>query len=664
MIIRFDNFKLDVDKFELHCDNEVIHVEPRVFDLILMLTQNPRRILTRDEIIENVWGGRIISDATISTCVKSARKALGDSGEAQKYIKTIRGRGIQFLATPTTTNDDAVKKFNGKPNKKTFIKPSKLLTTSVLAGLVIVSLLLIILILILNKPMNTQTETVDASLNSAPYKIAVLSFADMSADRDQEYFGDGMAEEILNLLATTPGLDMTSRTSAFSLKGLNLSVPEISERLDVDYIVEGSVRTTGDRVRVTAQLVDVASDENIWSDTYDREMTSIFEVQDDISFAITDALKIELSANAANRTPPTSSIAAYDLYLRGHQLFLNRGTFGASERVGYLEEAITHLEQATTLDPNFALAWADLAGVSMVIPTFDGIKYSFEDMTIRSTIFIERALALSPNLSQAWAVRGFIYGVRLEFTKAEAAFKRATELNPQNETAWLWLGLNYTTVGASKLARESLEKAIEIAPVVAVNYNVLGAATHATGNAVLAAEYQNKVVVERGFELGRLDTFLLALDSNFDDPRGTRAAAIEDAKRYIDFLEKNTDPDRDAKLTLYVDAFLNPTLREQATRLLDEDIETRQKSSVIGAYVLGDGTRMARHFRLRTENDGLNLRRVFNPIGRMFFEHKDFRDFLISINMLDYWKTHQFPEFCRPFGENDFECQDVDGNWP
>ena len=630
-------------------------MEPRVFDLILMLAENPGRVITRDEIIDKIWEGRIISDATISTCVKSARKALGDNGETQKYIKTIRGRGIQFLGKLNADVPNTIEE-NETKNAATRIKSSKFLTKPVLAGLVIVSLLFIIILLTLNPRTDERPTTQEAQLNTEPYKIAVLSFADMSANGDQEYFADGMAEEILNLLATTPGLDMTSRTSAFSIKNLNLSVPEISERLDVNYIVEGSIRTTDGRVRVSAQLIDAANDENLWSETYDREMTSIFDVQDDISLAITDALKIELSANAANRTPPTSSIVAYDLYLRGHQLFLNRGTFGANERVGYLEEAIAHLEEATELDPDFALAWADLAGVSMVIPTFDGIKYSFEDMTTRSTIFIERALALDADLSQAWAVKGFIHGVRLQFAEAEAAYKQATDLNPLNETAWLWLGLNYTTVGASELAAEAIAQAIEIAPIVAVNYNVLGAATHAEGNAALAAEYQHKVVEERGFELGRIDTFLLALDPNYQDPRGTRVAAIEDAKRYIDFLEKNTDPDRDAKIALYVDAYLNTDLRDQATKLLDEDIDTRQKSSVIGAYVLGDGTRMAKHFRLRTENDGLNLRRIFNPVGRALFEHKDFRDFLISINMLDYWKSHQFPSFCRAVGDDDFMC--------
>mgnify|MGYP005644266773 FL=1 len=185
MIIQFDNFILDTDKFELRCDDEVLHVEPRVFDLILMLSQNPGRILTRDEIIEDIWSGRIVSDSTISTCVKSARKALGDSGETQKYIKTIRGRGIQFLASPTVAGEDTAKETNGKPSNRTNIKSSKLLTAPVLAGLVIVSLLFIILLLVLNNPIDTQTDTADARSINAPYKIAVLSFADMSADRDQ-----------------------------------------------------------------------------------------------------------------------------------------------------------------------------------------------------------------------------------------------------------------------------------------------------------------------------------------------------------------------------------------------------------------------------------------------------------------------------------------------
>ena len=289
---------------------------------------------------------------------------------------------------------------------------------------------------------------------------------------------------------------------------------------------------------MTAQLIDVNSDAQLWSDTYDRELTSVFDVQDDISLAITDALKIELSAGARNRTAPTTNITAYDLYLRGHQLFLSRGTFGAGERVGYLEESISLLEQATALDPDFAEAWADLAGVSTVIPTFDGINYNFDDMANRSSIFIDRALLLNPELSQAWASKGFIHLVRLEFSDAEESLKRAIELRNNNETAWLWLGLTYTTVGHPTGAMEAIERAIELAPTVAVNYNVMGAAAHSTGDAQLAADFQDQAVNERSFELGRIDTLLIALDPTYQDPRGRRDAAIEDAKRYIDFLEK------------------------------------------------------------------------------------------------------------------------------
>lgn len=651
MIYQFAEFEIDLDKFELRRNGVSGHIEPLVFDLLVLLAKNPGRIITRDELIEELWKGRIVSDATISTTIKSARKALDDSGEEQKYIKTIRGRGISFNADVQISGND-------KPASVTVAtgaikSPMRMLILA--AG----ALALIAIILLINSftqsPVSENAQIARSTANG-DYKVAVLPFIDMSENGDQEYFATGMAEEILNLLATTPGLDMTSRTTAFSLKDLNLSVPEISQRLGVNYIVEGSIRTTGDRVRVSAQLIDVAADAQLWSSNYDREMTSIFEVQDDISEQITGALRLELGARARNREAPTGNMIAYDLYLRGHQLFSSRGTFGDNDRVGYLEEAISNLEQATLLDPNFAEAWAELAAVSMVIPTFNSIKYSFDEMAVRSTIFIDRALSLNENLSQAWATKGFNHLVSLEFSEAEQALRRATELRNNNETAWLWLGLTYTTLGAADKAATAIERAIELDSSVTVNYNVMGAAKHGGGNVKLAADNQKIAVFDRSFELGRIDTLLIALDPNYDDIRGTRAAALEDAKRYINYLEKNTDPERDRKLALYVDAYLDPTVRDEALTALDQDIETRQRSSFIGAYMLGAGTRMARHLELGTENNGLNLRRIFSPVGRPLFQHKAFRDYLIRIGMLDYWKNNQFPHNCSAVGADDFEC--------
>ncbi len=652
MIYQFAEFEIDQDKFELRRNGIAQHIEPLVFDLLTLLVKNPHKIITRDELIEKLWDGRIISEATISTSIKSARKAIGDNGEEQKYIRTIRGRGISFVADVKSASEDKSASLQNDNERKI---PSKMIFFGVIAMAIIAGILYLSAG---NSIMdNDPSDQITAKAPAAPYKVAVMPFADMSQNGDQEYFADGMAEEILNLLARVPGLDVTSRTTAFSLKGQNLTVPEIAQRLGVNYIVEGSVRTTNDRIRVTAQLIDVAGDQHLWSQTFDRNLTSIFDVQDDISLAVADALKIEIGANLGTREAPTTNITAYELYLKGHQLFLNRGTFGANDRVGYLEEAIANLEQATALDPDFAEAWADLAGVSMVIPTFDGVNYSFDGMANRSEIFIERALTLDENVSQAWASKGFMHLVRLEFGMAEDALIRATELNPLNETAWLWLGLTYTTVGASEKAINAIKIAIDLAPIVSVNYNVIGAATHAKGDPAKAAEYQNIAVNERGFELGRIDTLLIALDPAYKDTRGTRAAAVEDATRYIDFLEKNSDPERDKKLTLYVDAHLNPNLRSEAQRALDSDIGSRQKSAFLGAYLLGDGDRIAKHFKLGTENDGLNLRRIFSPVGRPLFKSKDFRDYLISLNMLCYWKNNQFPVGCYPVGENDFMCE-------
>lgn len=392
---------------------------------------------------------------------------------------------------------------------------------------------------------------VDSANTDHENTIAVMPFTDMSADQSQEYFGDGIAEEILNLLVPIDELDVTSRTSSFALKGQNLLAPEIATQLDVNYIVEGSIRRDGNNVRVTAQLIDVENDTHLWSETYDRELVSIFAIQDEISTAITNALQVELIGGEIVREVPTQNMDAYALYLQGHQLFIKRG---------YVEliSAIELLEQAVTLDPEFAEAWADLGGSRALIPAF-----SAELMSDYASIAFEAvnmAISLEPSSGQAWAVKGYIHEQLFEWKLADVAHKHAVELNPSNETAWLWLAGHYLETGDLPNAEVAIRRAIEIAPNTSINNGFLGRILLAQGRIDEA-----KPVVELAINLGWGPS---------NDEKANIALLENDPELAIEAMTSfgNYNPtfNKDVPIKEAVEAYFNPVGRDQVIASLRE----------------------------------------------------------------------------------------------
>ncbi|HET9333519.1 MAG TPA: tetratricopeptide repeat protein [Gemmatimonadota bacterium] len=294
----------------------------------------------------------------------------------------------------------------------------------------------------------------------AQASIAVLPFENMSADPDNEYFADGLAEEILNALANVRGLKVAARTSSFSFKDKDADIPTIAEALGVRTVLEGSVRKSGDRVRITAQLVNAEDGLHLWSDTYDRDLDDIFVVQEEIARAIVEALEVRLATGAALVERPTESQDAYEAYLRGRFLWNQRSNSPES-----LAAAVEHLERAVELDPDFALAWAALADAS-VTREFSG------DCLEEGREFAEHALELDPNLGQAHAALGSYYACKFESAAAEQAYRRALELDPRYSTGHYWYALLLAGQGRMDEALEHARTAAELDPLAL--HNVAG----------------------------------------------------------------------------------------------------------------------------------------------------------------------------------------------
>ncbi|MBT6035647.1 MAG: hypothetical protein HOH18_04150 [Kordiimonadaceae bacterium] len=318
--------------------------------------------------------------------------------------------------------------------------------------------LLIIAVGFLLYDRGAEQEPEEIILADIANTIAVLPFEDLSADGTQDYFGKGMAEEILNVLVSVDELDVASRTSAFALKDQNLLIPEIAERLNVNYIVEGSIRSDGDNVRITAQLIDVAADRHLWSDTYDRELTSIFAIQDEISVAIADALKVELIGDALGDVP-TQNMEAYGLFLQARRL-LDDATFDDVVKVGELAN------QMIKLDPNYADAWSLMASFYMQIAgkTIDTINDEVKEKCALAMEDAEKAIRLDANNGYGWGVKGAIHLRLLEWKEAENALKQSVLVGSKDSANWQRLGQYHEAVGAISDALRAYKISLEINP--------------------------------------------------------------------------------------------------------------------------------------------------------------------------------------------------------
>ncbi len=269
---------------------------------------------------------------------------------------------------------------------------------------------------------------------AATVSIAVLPFSDLSAARDQEYFGDGLAEELLNVLARVDGLSVSSRTSSFAFKGKTVPLPEIAQTLKVDHIVEGSVRKAGERLRVTAQLIDVATDRHLWSQTYERTLDDVFAIQDEIARSIAEALRVTLDRGPASASG-TTDVAAYDLYLLGVYYWNRRTPEGLASAQQYFERAIER-------DERFARAWAGLSMTLTVLPGYAGADSG--DILPRALAAARRAVELDPDGVEGRTALGEALDNVGERALAIAAFDRAIAIDPKYATAHHWKGIVLT----------------------------------------------------------------------------------------------------------------------------------------------------------------------------------------------------------------------------
>jgi len=305
---------LDTQRRELRRGADLIALEPQVFDLLVYLVRNRGRVVSKDNLIDGVWGGRIVSDSALTTRLNAARRAVNDSGAEQRVIRTLARKGVRFVAEVTEDGILEAPAAAAEPPLALTDKPS----------------------------------------------IAVLAFANLSGDPEQEYFADGMAEEIITALSRIRWLLVIARNSSFSYKGQVIDVKRVGRDLGVRYVLEGAVRKAGDRVRITAQLIDATNGAHLWADRFEGSLEDVFELQDKVAVSVAGVIEPALQAAeaAGSASRPTTDLGAYDCYLRALAVFYPMTKEAVLEALGLLEQAIA-------IDRNYGPALALAASCHM-----------------------------------------------------------------------------------------------------------------------------------------------------------------------------------------------------------------------------------------------------------------------------------------------------------
>jgi len=490
----FGDHVLDVERRELHRGPAPIAIGPQVLDLLVYLLQNRDRVVTKNDLIASVWGGRIVSESTLTSRINAARSAIGDTGADQQLIRTLARKGFRFVGAVREHRQPAGTG-PGHDVQTAQHQADWSTDASLAAGEAT------------PQRQRMQRESMTSDISERP-SVVVLPFANLSGDPEQDYFADGLTEDITTALSLWHSFPVIARGSAFAYKGQAPDIRKVGNELSARYVVEGSVRKAGNRVRIAVQLIDTESGHHVWANRYDRELTDIFALQDEITERVAAIIEPAIATSERKRisSRPPKDLNAWDLCIQGYAL-IYQGTREGNERAREL------FQRAIALDPAYARAWTGLA-----------YTYSRDFRlwhTLAPEIAANKALEMARQAvrvddtdSEAHHMLGRGFNMTGQHENALAEMRRAIELNPQNSTASWTLGGVLYTHGRAEEAIPWIEKALDINPLDPRNYVVK---THLAAAKLCVGDYESAVELTRAAIRQRPD---------YIDSRVTLAAAL------------------------------------------------------------------------------------------------------------------------------------------
>ena len=444
-------------------DGQPLQVTGKVFDTLLYFVERAGQLLDKRTLLGALWPNVIVEESNRTQTIHTLRRVLGERPDDHRFIVTVSGRGYRFVAEVTTCVEER-QLVAAEPPPSTVAPPPaqrKLLATAAASVVVLAGIAFWLL-------QGSATANRSAAVVPAELSIAVLPFVDMSEKRDQAYFAEGLSEEILNLLAQSTTLRVTARTSSFSFRGRSVDIATIADTLKVTHVLEGSVRRAGDRVRITAQLVNGTGSAHVWSRTYDRDVTDIFGVQDEIAAAVAESLHVTLTGDGNPRGAQTNN-AAFEQYLQGKYFFNRRGESDVARAQDYFEQALR-------IDPDYARAWAGLAGVYHITRE----RAAPDELTAWGGA-VERALQLGPNLAESHVRAAQYYWLLGKPETSEEHCKQAIALNPSDPLVLSVSAGRAFTAGHWSEGIALQRRAVAVDPLSATNRSNLGVYLAAVG---------------------------------------------------------------------------------------------------------------------------------------------------------------------------------------
>ncbi len=432
MIYQFNQVTIDTERFRLTLLDELVSVEPLVFDLLVYLIEHRDRVVTRDELLDNLWHGKVVTDTALGVRIKDVRKAVQDNGAKQEVIKTFHGRGYQFIAEVTESPENKSNTLKGK---------------------------------------STATQKA-LSLPDIP-SIAVLPFTNMSGDAQQEYFVDGMTDEIITGLSRVPGLFVVASNSTMVYKGRAVDIKEVGREQGVRYVLEGSFRKVGNQIRVSAQLIDAVSGLHVWAERYQKKLDDIFAVQDDIAHAVVVELQVKLLTGEHSRlwATGTNSVEAWELLIRSRELLISLVRDDALI-------ARQLLKQALDLDEDYSAAWALLGWTYWQESVWNWCTEPEKSMQ-KAFDAAQKSLESDLLYPDGFSLLGHIYMIRGETAQAIENNERAVELAPSDSRVTALLGNVLIDSGRIKEGIQKMLRAIRLCPIPPAWYlMVLGSGYH------------------------------------------------------------------------------------------------------------------------------------------------------------------------------------------
>ncbi len=608
----FDRFRLDPDKRVLLRDEEIVHLTPKAFDLLLVLADHPGIVVTKDELMRVVWADSVVEESNLTQTIFMLRKALGD-GSRQRYIVTVPGRGYRFvpeLAATLESERGSPALVTANPFAASWRQWAAvcLLAVAVLTGYV-----------------GFRTHPARAEESS---KLAVLPLENLTGDPSQDYFVDGLTEELIARLGRVdPGhIGVIARESAMHYQHVSKGLDAIARELNVQYVLEGSVRNDAGNVRITTQLVRVKDQRPLWTGQYDRPQDNPMALQSEVANEVSNQIQLALAGGrdhgdlARHLSHPPSSSAAYELYLKGRYFWNKRTAEG-------LQQAIVYFQQAADRDPNYAAAYAGLAESYGLMSGYNSSASPAEFMP-KARAAALHALQLDPQLAEAHTARAVIaQDYDWDWQTAEREYQRAIELDPNNATSHHWYAEYLALQGRFNDAFPEIDRARQLDPL----------------SLIIATDYGAILYFSRQYDRA-IEQFRTVLDMNPDFPRahlltyayaqqGQYPEALADSRRV------GRDSPWEAAMTAYVYGRSGQkTQARRAVLKLERLGHARRIDPMpfIVAYVgINDKDRAFAYLRLACEHHSSSLTAIkVDPIFDPLRNDPRFQEFLRQMGLV------------------------------